>query len=310
MISPMNRLTISITLIAFAFIGGCARSRITTEIKANGSWTRTAEFTGPAKQEGMQTNASLEDTFALPSGAGWKSSEKTKDTDRTITVVKTFAAGGTSKGDLTIKGAVANEATVVRAAPKRFEYRETLRWTGTSPTGIAGGLKREDLAQIKAALPAALATNENAEAVAKRTAVLAVPVLFGPGDPLLAIGLLHPDLATRRLGQRIGTLMMKALEEQFGDKLTREQRLSVARKLIDSTLSSSRPSRPDPSAGPPADKGTGLIPLMFILKAPAGAKLVSSNGEVDEFTGEVFWALFPEAASLNPVSLNAIWELK
>ena len=103
--------------------------------------------------------------------------------------------------------------------------------------------------------------------------------------------------------------MMKALEDQFGDKLTREQRLAVARRLIESTISASRPARPDPAAGPPADKGTGLTPLTFIVKAPPKAKLASSNGEVDEFTGEVYWALFPEGAALSPVTLTAVFEM-
>ena len=50
--------------------------------------------------------------------------------------------------------------------------------------------------------------------------VLIMPLMFGPGDPLLAIGLMHPDLAARRASQRIGSVLPKALEEQFGDKMT------------------------------------------------------------------------------------------
>ena len=45
------------------------------------------------------------------------------------------------------------------------------------------------------ALPKPVATDENARAIAEKAAVLAVPMMFGPGDPLLALGLLHPDLA-------------------------------------------------------------------------------------------------------------------
>ena len=43
---------------------------------------------------------------------------------------------------------------------------------------------------------------------------------------------------------------------------------------------------------------------MFIFKSPG--KLISTNGEVDEFAAEIYWALFPEAASLQPVTLTAI----
>ncbi len=303
------------TVAAVVLVSGCARVKVTTELKANGSFTRTVEFTGQAKQEGeggaMQMGSSLEDTFALPSGAGWKSRETKKDSDRVITVTKLFAAAGAAKGDLTIKeGAgkllMSNDVMVKKAGPSRWEYTETLRYTGTPPDHA---LKPEALKQIREALPKALATDANAKALAEKAAALAVPVLFGPGDPLLVIGIMHPELAQRRATQRLGGMMIKALEEQFGDKLSVADRRAVALKLIDSTFSSTRPSKPDPMAGPPtAGDKSGLIPLMFVLKGPG--KLVSSNGEVDELTGEVYWALFPEAAVLKPVVLTAIWETK
>jgi hypothetical protein len=169
--------------------------------------------------------------------------------------------------------------------------------------------KMDDLAELKAALPKQLATDENARAVAEKTASLAIPVLFGPGDPLLAIGIMHPDLASRRASQRIGALMIKALEEQFGDKMTAAQRRDVALKMIDTTLAKTRVGKPDPSSGPPSKgSSSGLTPLMFILKTQG--KIVSSNGEMDELTGEVFWALFPEATGLKPVVLTAVVEMK
>ncbi len=62
--------------------------------------------------------------------------------------------------------------------------------------------------------------------MANKTAMLAVPLLFGPGDPLLAIGLLHPDLAEHKASQRIGAVILKALQEQFGDKMTEAERRS------------------------------------------------------------------------------------
>jgi hypothetical protein len=46
---------------------------------------------------------------------------------------------------------------------------------------------------------------------------------------------------------------------------------------------------------------------MFVVKSLG--RVVSSNGEVDELTGEVYWALFPPAASLKPVVLTAVVEM-
>jgi hypothetical protein len=43
------------------------------------------------------------------------------------------------------------------------------------------------------------------------------------------------------------------------------------------------------------------------VKSPG--RVNSSNGEADELTGEVYWALFPEAASMKDVVLTAVCEL-
>jgi hypothetical protein len=255
----------------------------------------------------------IDDIFALPSGAGWKSHTVKTDKDYSIVLERTLRAGDSLQGDLSIRAdadklQLVNGVTVRRVGPRRFEYLETLSWKAPKEPGSIREIKPEDLAGIKAALPPPLATDANARGLAVKVGGLLVRLMFGPGDPLLALGLMHPDLAERRASQRIGVAMMTALEEQFGDKLSVEQRKEVVRKVIAGSFASARPAQPDPSAGPP-DKSSsgGLTPLMFIVRTPG--RVVSSNGEMDEFTGEVYWALFPEAASLKDVTLTAVCEM-
>ncbi len=293
---------------------GCARARVTTTIKADGSWTRTVTLIGQEKKEGQMT-PTLEDTFVFPAGAGWKSSEEKKADDRTLTFERTAAAGASLTGDVSVKGnakdklTLVNEVTVVRVSPTRFEYRETLHWKG-DPAKTLGKIKPEDVAKIKANLPPALATDANAQALAAKTAELAIPLLFGPGDPLLSMGLLHPDLAVRRAGQRMGSLLVKALEEQFGEKLTPSQRRDVARRMIQETFlsatSTTKITPPDSTSASSSTSNSAFVALMFIVKAPG--HVVSSNGEVDELTGEVFWGLFSEAAAFKDLVLTAVVE--
>jgi hypothetical protein len=253
----------------------------------------------------------LDDTFAFPSGNGWTSKEDKKGEDRVMTFTRTFAAGASSKGDLSMKGegpdklSLVNEAVVSRPGPRRLEYRETLRWTGKPPENK---IKPEDMAEIKAALPKTLATDENARALMERTAIQMVPMLFGPGEPLLAIGMMHPDLAERRITQRIGEALNQALEQQFTAKMTTAERHEVTAHLVRVSLSSRQPSAPDPSAGPGGkNNSSGLTPLMFILRAPG--RVISTNGERDDFAGEIYWALYPEAAMLKEVTLTALCDL-
>jgi hypothetical protein len=306
----MRKILCLAAVMAIALLVGCARARVTTEIRTDGSFNRTVLLAGPEKKEG-QMAPSIDDTFFFPSGAGWKIADGKQQSDDTKTFTRTVAAGGSLKGDLSVKGDKAakapqllNEVTVTRVGPKRFEYKETLRWVGEAPKDAT---KPEDLAAIKAALPKPLATDENARAIVQRTYALVLPMMFGPNDLLLAVSLVHPDLAERRAHQKIGAVLLQALQEQFGDKMTPDQRRDVASKLIESSFNSSRPSQPDPSGGGDSKNSSNLTSLTFVLKAPG--KLVSSNGEFDELSGEVYWALFPEAASIKPVVLTATYEM-
>jgi hypothetical protein len=301
-----------ILLVVALFASACARARVSTQIQSDGSWTRTIALSGQQKTGGLQLTPTLEDTFVIPAGNGWKSTEEAKDNSRTLTLERSLPAGGTLQGDLSLKSSepgklrMVNNVAVKAAGPHQLEYRETLHWTAP-PSKLLGDIQPADLARLKSHLPQPLATDANARALVDKTALLATPVLFGPGDPLLAVGLLHPDLAVYRVHQRIGAVLVQALEQQFGDKLQPAERREVARQLIQEMVPSERISQPDPAAATQARaNSSGLTPLMFIVKPPG--KVVSTNGEIDEFTGEIFWALFEEAAAYQDVVLTAVLE--
>jgi hypothetical protein len=316
-----------LTLVLFAaalLMGACARARVTTEIRSDGSWTRTVVLTGQKKKDGLQMTPTLEDTFVIPAEKGWKSTEESKDDNRVLTFERSLPAGATLQGDISIKSSesikgsdpgqssepgklrLVNQVAVKAVAPHQLEYRETLHWTGP-PRKLLGDIQPEDLARLKKYLPQPLATDENARALVDKTTQLGIPVVFGPGDPLLAVGLLHPDLALYRANQRMGAVIVKALEQQFGDKMQPAERFRVARQLIQDTFTSVKMAQPDPAAPAinPANN-SGLTPLMFIVKAPG--RVVSTNGEIDEFSGDIFWALFEDAASYQDVVMTALLE--
>ncbi len=299
-------------MIGLGSLAGCARARVTTAVQADGSWTRTVMLTGQEKKD-MQVTPTLDDTFVIPSGDGWQSQEVMRNGDRVLTLERTLAAGASLQGDVSLKAGaggqlrLTNEVTVTRVGPRRFEYRETLKWKG-GPSQAISQLKPEDLAIVKSILPTPLATDANARALTAKMTALLMPMLFGPGDPLLATGLLHPDLAARRVGQRIGTALIQALQDQFDDQLTAAQRREVARQLIQETFNSAKMTTPDPATAVSGKNDTGgLTPLMFIVKTPG--RIVSSNGEVDDLSGEVFWALFDAAASVQDVVMTAVVEI-
>lgn len=301
--------TRNLVIVTLTLLCGCSRARITTEIKPDGSWVRTLALSGQVKKEGMQT-PTLEDTFVIPTGHGWKSRQENSGQDHSVILERLLAAGETIEDDLSIKGGepgkliLANKVTVSRLGPRRFEYRETLRWKGAPPEGF--NFTPEQTSHIVAALPKPLATEANARAIAEKSIALVVPLLFGPDDPLLPLVLFHPDLAQRRMSQRMGASLLKVIEEQFGDKMQPAERREVVRKLIESSVTSTRPS--EPQADPSSSKNSGMVPLMFVVKTPG--RVVSSNGQVDEITGEVFWGLFPEAVYMKELVLTVVCEVE
>lgn len=301
-----------IVVMAVVLVSGCARARITTEIKPDGSWKRTVAFTGPKAQEGMQA-PTLESTFLIPSGTPWKSSQETEKSGELWSIAeRTFAAGDSTEGDLSIKGAdpskprLVNKAIVSRLAPHRFEYRETLDWKGEPPDTL--NPTPDQIAAFEACLPKPLATEANARALLNKEGAMMLPVLFGPSDPVLPLVMVHPDLAERKLSQRIDAQLVKLLEEQFGNKMTLSERQEAAQKFVALSVSANRPSPSEasPAASPTSSKQGSLVPLMFIVKVPG--RLVSTNGEVDEVTHEVYWGLFDVSAAAKQLVLTAIWD--
>jgi hypothetical protein len=309
---------------------GCGRGKFVTRIEPDGKWSRIATISGKVQREGGMSmpGTSIEDIFVLPTAgagsaaAGWKKTEESKADERTLTIEKILASGASLKGDLSLKGdgpdqlSLVNQVTVIRRAPNRIEYQETLHWVGSrnsSSTTMTGNdnIKPEDLARIRAALPASLATDENAKAVANGAVKQFMPALFGPGEPLLALGIMHPDLAERRIYRQLGTSLDKALVDRFGSQLTSEQRRAVVTSLINAQVNAAKPAAPDPTSPPPSGKASknnnaGLTPLIFIVRGPG--RIVSTNGERDDFNNEVYWALYPPAATFADVVMTAVFD--
>jgi len=52
---------------------GCARCTVSTEVNADGTWKRTVKlYATAAAKDAMSAPGTLDDTFALPKGPGWK----------------------------------------------------------------------------------------------------------------------------------------------------------------------------------------------------------------------------------------------
>jgi hypothetical protein len=306
---------------------GCAQIGGTTEVKPDGGFTRTLIFEGdkpkgPRDPEGaMSFSPTLDQLVIVPRMPGWDVKKVYKDSKLTVTATKTFAPGETSVDDLLVKAdpkksesVIGNTASVTKRPDGKLEYREVIRWRG--PSEAAPGSEKEIVAELKKSLPEGKASDEAAvDATARRLQKDVVRLLLGPGDPLLGVLLTHPRYAEFKLKKGLGTSLKAALTEGFGDKLTAEERDATVKKMLATVgseiVNASKPTPPGPPGATDATKGGGkrdgaLVAILLKVKLPG--KVVETNGELDDESGEVVWPFYSEAAAGGDITLSAVCE--
>ena len=305
----MKRLLLAIAVMPL--MAGCSRVAVTTEVKADGSWTRQDVFT--QAKSGM-TGAQLSDVFTLPAqGAGWTAKKAVTDKEVKYTASLKIKGPGQFGRDILVrrkdKGPVlvSNNVVVREISPGRWQYTETLHWNGDKPAELTNP-PAEAIASIKAALPASIATDANAKALATGLIRGLWGAMFGPGQSVLLQLMLQPDAAEHVLMQRLGKSIDPTLGETVGSRLTAEERRATVKRLI-AAMSAQAQAKgsPAPSGSSSASKaGTEMPSMTFTLKPPGA--ILETNGESDEYANEVWWTLYPEAAALGDVVLKATWK--
>lgn len=304
---------------------GCAQISGSTEVKPDGGFTRTLVFEGdkpkgPNDPADMSFSPTIDQLVIVPRLPGWDVKKAYEGNKITITASKNFGAGEPSVNDLLVKGdpkkgesVLANTVSVTKLADGKLEYREVIRWVGPKDTSATDFKEVEE--ELKKSLPADKATDT---AAVKATAALlqkeVVRAILGPGEPLLGLLIAHPHYAEFKLRKRIGGAIRTALAEGFGDKLTEAERDSTAKGML-STLgskitNSAKPTPPGPpigeTPGEPSKKQGNPVAILLKVKLPG--KVVETNGELDDLSGEIVWPLYSEAATAGDITLRAVCE--
>ncbi|HEY3269001.1 MAG TPA: hypothetical protein VGM37_18975 [Armatimonadota bacterium] len=298
-------------LLAAVAVSGCSRMTATTDVKADGSFTRSLAYS-ESKPIGSSGGAQLSDTFVLPQAPAWKVSKTIADGDVKYGATIRVAAGQTLARDVSVRRKdqgpvlVTNKVSVAQVSPGRWRYTETIHWNGPIPKEVAVP-EASTLSQIKLALPASVATDDTVRALAPALARAVWSVLFGPGEPVLPQLFLQPDAAERTMRRRAGRGIEKVLADKLGGKLNAAERRQTTRRILSALTAVSQSKKDNPTGGA-GDDGTDLPSLSFVLKVPG--HLVSTNGETDDYSDDVFWTLYPEAAALGDVTLSAEWTVR
>ncbi len=306
----MRRLLLLLPLIITI---GCARTSSSTEVNADGSWKRTVKFT-VAKQEGMQSPGA-DVLFDLPKGDAWTSKKNEKKDETEWVFTRTCKVDELINKDIAIREPekegkpggmmMVNEVTVKQIAPNRFKYRETFRWVGKQKEGA--DKKAAEAMKLKEILPVELQKEEDMKKVSMGMQVEMLRAMFGPGEPMVTGLLSNPEYGVRKLMNRLAKSFDKVLADVYGDRLPMDDRRKLVAKIVqgasESVLEEKKSEASDPggsSSGPP-------VTMYMSVKLPG--RIVETDGEVDPYSGEVFWSMYPEAASLGEVSIQATCEI-
>lgn len=302
----------------FAFVGlayaltGCGRVTAMSTVQKDGSFERRIVFTSPEEKSDpngatITMGPKAEEMFQMPSGNGWKVSKSTAGGNTTRTAVRNIAAGEKAEDDLKVltKGVsqLKNEASIRPLGDGTFEYLERLTWSG--PKDKSGFQSGELRAVLKKHLPKDLQDSESLDKMTALIGTSAIKVLLGPSDPLIGLLMIHPDLAERRLRSRLAGAVVSSIGTVYGSKVVMADREKIARGMLSDTfakdgLGMKKKVEEATNEGPGGNSAP--LPLLMVVRVPG--KIIATNGEVDLTTGEVYWGLFPEAASLAPLEMR------
>jgi hypothetical protein len=130
--------------------------------------------------------------------------------------------------------------------------------------------------------------------------------MFGPPEPMITALISNPEFAERKLKAKFGSAMDHVLEREMGAKLDKAARLDAIRKLI-AKLDANDLMESEQGQKKEESSNSNFVSMFASVKLPG--RIVESNGETDEVTGEVYWSLMPDAAQLGDVTLRAVCEV-
>ncbi|MBB6053126.1 hypothetical protein [Armatimonas rosea] len=305
-------------------LSGCAKVGTTTDIKADGSFTRTVVYRGSAPStDGFTMGPTLDDIVAPPRTPGWqvtRAKDPKNDSELVLTATKAFAPGETLTDDLALKAppkkdaptstpptfVLGNTVAVTKLPNGTIAYRETIRWRGPRPSELATP-DPTFLAALSSAVPALDKAGQ--VAVEKRVHQSVWQALFGPGEPLIGLLMTHPELGEFRLKRRLSDSLLAALQDALGNKLTEAERRAAVQKLVTSLTDDVKDkTKKQVNAGPSGSGSSDDTLVALLIKARFPGKVLQTNGELDPATGEVIWGLFSQAAAAGDVVLTAVCE--
>lgn len=299
---------LTLALAASLMLGaGCARLDVSSDLKESGGLDRSIRMTlSTQNMSPGDPDVDPATILKLEKPGDWKTTRSMEGTDQVYTATRTYAAAPNASKEFTLFDGTEDNTVctvTVTKSGKTLTYREVHTWVGPPPEKSP---PMEEAKQVlKESLPVGAMTDGEANALAEQLAKDAWRIVFGPAQPILSDLMTNPSLGMRRLRMRLGEKMMERLKTAAPD-LTEEQRTNAVIKFGQKFSD----IQAQQSGGPSEEEASGnsfMLVLDCSVKGPG--RLVSTNGEHDIITGRVYWSFAADAAALEPVVLEAVYEL-
>lgn len=282
-----------------SLLAGCSKISTETTFKPDGSFTRAITFTTSKENE----DSTLDKVFELPKGSEWKVVKKDDAENLVAIYTRSGKLGETPSTDIKVLSPtgviLTNRLAVTEATPGVYEYKETFTWQGKG-----GSFKKESANDFVDGLKNVLPSGTEDALIKKVASDLQKDILrimFGPGDPLISELMTNPDHFARKLKMQLGKSLENNFVRNLDDWQNESERANAIRSILTNLDSDKFMSKPKTTEPPSDEDSGGMVPLALSVKVPG--KIIETNGLYNPYTNEVYWGMFPEAASLGPVSL-------
>lgn len=305
----MKALKALVPALALLALGGCVRSTSLSEITPEGTVKRSLSVTINDMSGGEEK---AEDYLVLTNPGQWKTSVNNKPGTIEYKASRTMALGAQKAIEYRLtdgkkgKGKAKVEIHVHQVSEGVTEYTETWTWEGEGKGSLAG----EVIADIKPLLAKHLtplgASEAQVESAAQAMAREAVRTLMGPGEPLLMTVIGQPEEGIRQFRRRLYLGMADYITRSMPSVSEAKAKESAKAWALDlQTLLEKKQA--DSKTGEEPPTGGGQLVLAQSVVQGLGT-VTDTNGIVDEVDGRVYWSMYLEACSNEPVVLRAVFK--
>jgi hypothetical protein len=285
---------------------GCSKAYTETTLKPDGSGNRKVTFT---LSKGMEEKApKVDDYFKLSRASGAKITEKADDKgDLVVTMERNLAAGAAPFTDIELREKdgirLRNLVSVKNLGDGKLEYTETITWVSAKKTDFTK--QNTQFARLlPKALPAGVSDEATNQKIASEAASSMVQLMFGPNEPMILMLMTHPEYTLKKFKARFAKSLDSVMARNLDEKMDAAARKDAIKKLVALLDAESVVGDKEQAGQEASEDKTGLVAFTFSVTMPG--EVIETNGELDELSGDVSWAMFGEGAQAGPVVLRAV----